>query len=247
MKVVILAGGWPSSINEDLEGIPKPMVELGGRPLLWHIMKQYSYYGYNDFIICAGYKSKMIKEYFMNYYIYESDITVNLQTNQVEIHKKRTEDWNVSIIDTGLYTSVSERILKIREYVKNEAFFINYGDCISNINIKELEKHHRLEKKMLTVAAAKPAGRHSLLKLDKDDNSQSWVNACTMLCESDIFSYLDKRESYLENGLFERLNQKNEIALYKHEGFWTLVETKRDKNNLQQMWDDNEAPWKIWS
>ena len=247
MKVVILAGGWPSSINEELEGIPKPMVELGGRPLLWHIMKQYSYYGYNDFIICAGYKSKMIKEYFMNYYVYESDITVDLQTNQIEIHKKISEDWTVSIVDTGLYTSVSERILKIRDYIADDLFFINYGDCISNINIKELEKCYRLEKKAMTVAVAKPTGRNSVLKLDKSESSQSWVNACTMLCEPEVFSYLDKNESYLENGLFERLNQKNEIALYKHEGFWTLVETKRDKNNLQQMWDDNEAPWKIWS
>lgn len=246
MKVVILAGGWPSSINEDLEGIPKPMVELGGRPLLWHIMKQYSYYGYNDFIICAGYKSKMIKEYFMNYYIYESDITIDLQTNAIEIHKKKTEDWKVSVIDTGLNTSISERILRVKDYIDDDLFFINYGDCISNINIRNLEKYHKNHSKILTVSVANPTGRNTILELNQEKKSQAWVNACTMLCEPSIFSYLDVEETYLEYGLFKRLYDCGEIIAYEHTGFWTPVETKRDKSLLEQMWDEQKAPWKIW-
>lgn len=240
MKVVILAGGWKSSIHDEYEGIPKPMVEIGGKPLLWHIMKQYSQYGYKDFIICAGYKSKLIKEYFMNYYIYESDITIDLQNNHIEIHKQATEDWNVSVIDTGLYTTVSERIMQIKELIGNDDFFIHYGDCLSDINMNELEKFHRKEEKIATFTVAKPIGRNKIFSLTSDgqvknkEASDSWVNACILLCKPEVISYLKIEESYLEDGLLERLQEKNSAAIYRHRGFWNMIETVRDKQKIEQ-------------
>lgn len=249
MKVVILAGGWKSAIHSEYEGIPKPMVEIGERPLLWHIMKRYSQYGYKDFIICAGYKSKIIKEYFMNYYVYQSDITVDLQSNDVVIHKKRTEDWNVTVIDTGLNTTISERLLQIQEFVNNESFIIHYGDCLSDINIKELVQYHHANKKIATFTVAKPMGRNKIVlvddngRLQQQEDSNAWVNASTIICEPSIYHYLRTDESYLEAELLERLQEQKEVAIYRHSGFFTMLETLRTKQKLEIMWENNQVPW----
>lgn len=256
MKVVILAGGLPSTLIEENEKMPKPMAEIGGRPLLWHIMKQYSYYGYNNFIICTGYKGTAIKEYFMNFYIYQSDITVDLQTNQVEIHRKQTEDWNVSIIDTGLTSSVMERMYMVHEYAGNEAVFISYGDCLSNIDIGKIAEQHNNSKRIATFAVAHPTGRNEIVSIGRDGIYQStkqdnindaWVDACCMILEPKAFRYLGANLA-LPRGrtLMECLGREECVQTYCHQGFWSPVETIRDKTWLEHLWASGQAPWKVW-
>lgn len=256
MKVVILAGGMPSTIADEDEKIPKPMAEIGDKPILWHIMKQYSYYGFNDFIICAGYKSQMIKEYFMDYYIYQSDITVDLQKNEVKILRKQTEDWKVSVIDTGVHTPIAERINKIRPYIAEESFILVYGDCVSNIDVNALVQCHKEKHKMATVTVARPTGRNEILKMNESNEicydeeisyqNTAWVNACNMLLEPAALEYMEKKANFLERGLFMKLAEIKQLASYQHEGFWSPVETKRDKYLLNQMWLEGKAPWKVW-
>ncbi|MCM1256255.1 MAG: sugar phosphate nucleotidyltransferase, partial [Roseburia sp.] len=245
MKVVILAGGLPSTLIEQDEKIPKPMAEIGGRPILWHIMKQYAYYGYKEFIICTGYKGEMIKDYFMNFYIYQSDITVDLQTNQVDIHRKKTEDWDVMVIDTGRDTSVSERILKVREYLRGETFLVTYGDCVSDIDISEMAGQHRREGKLVTFAAARPTGRNKILSVggegmmepsSEGKSGNAWVNACSMVFEQGIFKYLTHGEALLGEEMLNRLSSEGQVSMYCHKGFWSPMETVRDKTLLENMW-----------
>lgn len=254
MKVVILAGGLPSSINREEERIPKPMVEIGGRPILWHIMKQYSKYDCHDFIICTGYRGNLIKEYFMDYYIFQSDIRVDLKKNTVEILRKQTEDWKVTVVDTGLTASISERISAVREMIGGEAFAVAYGDCISNIDVREMAHFHRMNKKRATIAVARPAGRNTILPVQENgeitwgqkeqaDGLDAWINACNMIFEPDIFEELREEESFLETGLFERLAQKGEIISYRHGGFFRAVETMRDLSELEHLWSMGKAPW----
>lgn len=255
MKVVILAGGLPSTLIEADEKIPKPMAEIGEKPILWHIMKQYSEYGYNDFIICAGYKIEMIKDYFMNYYVYQSDITVNLQSNEVIIHKKKTEDWNVTVVDTGISSSIPERLKMIREYLEYEPFIVCYGDCVSNINVKEMVKFHNDSGKVATYSLAKPIGRSEVFPVDKegrfiqkDDSiieNKAWVNACNMVFEQEIYKYLENGK-YLEQDVFEELLRDNQVVPYIHDGFWSPMETIRDKTLLEKMWNSGQAVWKVW-
>jgi glucose-1-phosphate cytidylyltransferase len=256
MKVVILAGGLPSTISEEDEKIPKPMAEIGGRPILWHIMKQFDYYGFQDFIICVGYKGEIIKQYFMDYYIYQSDITVDLQKNEVKIHRKKTENWNVAVIDTGQNTSIMERINRIKDYVGQEPFLVTYGDCVSNIDIAKMVIYHKENKKYATIAVAHPTGRNEILSIDNRNElllenksymeRDAWVNACTMVFDPRVFAFMDKRQNFLEKGLFEILSQKGEIITYKHDGFWSPMETKRDHSVLENMWKEENAPWKVW-
>ena len=256
MKVVILAGGMPSTIADEDEKIPKPMAEIGDKPILWHIMKQYSHYGFNDFIICAGYKSQMIKEYFMDYYIYQSDITVDLQKNEVKILRKQTEDWKVSVIDTGVHAPIAERINKIREYVQEESFILVYGYCVSDIDVNALVECHKKNNKMATVAVARPTGRNEVLKMNENneicydekisDKNNAWVNACNMVLAPIALEYMEKKANFLETGLFMKLSEIKQLASYQHEGFWSPVETKRDKYLLNQMWLEGKAPWKVW-
>ncbi len=256
MKVIILAGGLQSTVSDAREGIPKPMAEIGGKPILWHIMKMYSAYGFHDFIICGGYKINMIKEYFMDYYIYQSDITVDLLSNEVTIHRKRTEDWNVTVVDTGKDTPLGERILKAKEYIGEEDFLVTYGDCLSNIDLKQFVNFHKKNGKMATIVVAKPAGRNKMLPIDAEGNyleygdivksqSNGWVNACCEIFTNSIFNEL-KMVSDLEVQLFNRLAKENEIVSYRHDGFWSSMETKRDKIYLETVWQNAKAPWKIW-
>ena len=256
MKVVVLAGGLPSTLIEEDEKIPKPMAEIGGRPILWHIMKQYAFYGYKEFIICTGYKGEMIKNYFMNFYIYQSDITVDLQSNRIDIQRKKTEDWNVMVVDTGRNASVSERIIKVREYLREDTFLLTYGDCVSDIDIKKMVEQHRREGKAVTFAAAKPTGRNKIIPVgvhggieqsDKQNSSlNAWVNACNMALDQKIFSYLDKNEALLEEDMLNSLAADGQVSPYFHNGFWSPMETSRVKTFLEYMWKHGKAPWKVW-
>lgn len=253
MKVVILAGGLPSKLIEEDERIPKPMAEIGGRPILWHIMKQYAYYGYNDFIVCGGYKVDMIKEYFMNFYIYQSDITVNLQNNDVIVHRKQTEDWKVTVVDTGFKSSIPQRLTKIYDYLDGDDFIVSYGDCVSDINIEKMVDFHRKNHKVATIAVARPTGRNQILpimgeKFTQDDlgESDSWVNACNMVFKREIFQYIDDN-MLSENKMFENILKEKVALPYIHKGFWSPMETVRDKSYLQTLWNEKKAPWKVWS
>lgn len=253
MKAVILAGGTQSTITNEYEGIPKPMIEVGGRPLLWHIMKHFSRHGIRDFIICGGYRVDLIKSYFMDYYIYQSDITVNLEENVIEIHKKKTEDWKVTVVDTGLYSSTAKRISLIRDYIDEDTFLVIYGDCLSDINISELISAHANERKIATMVIAKPIGRNKLLSInnsgelcyknaEQDRNESAWVNANCFLFEKDIFRYLQE-EMELEDEFVFSLAEKQLLGTYQHRGFWSTIETRRDLMNAEHLWKTKKAPW----
>lgn len=252
MKVVILAGGMQSSISNEAEGIPKPMVDIGGKPLIWHIMKHFSQYGLTEFIVCGGYKVDTIKEYFMDFYIYESDITVDLQSNTVEIHKKKTENWKVTVVDTGLFSATGQRVSMIEKYVDDD-FIVTYGDCLYDIDISQLIRHHCREGKIATVAMVKPSGREELLPLDKEgklrygsashaENDNAWTNGDCFVFSPQIFGFLNGNYE-LEKQLFIRLSEKEQLATYKHTGYWLAVETKRDLNDAENLWNAGIAPW----
>lgn len=254
MKVIILAGGLPSTLIEEDEKMPKPMAEIGGRPLLWHIMKQYAHYGYNDFIICTGYKGDVIKDYFMNFYIYQSDITVDLQTNEVEIHRKQTEDWKVSIIDTGRDSSIIDRMYMVRNLLGEEPVLVSYGDCLSDIDVGAMVSLHKKSGLAATFAVARPTGRNEILSIRPPGEYQgkgeqaaqdAWVNACSMVLEPRAFRHLgwDSRKG---GTLMDCIAGREQIQIYHHEGFWSPVETIRDKTWLEGLWASGQAPWKVW-
>lgn len=254
--MIILAGGSKSTISEDREGIPKPMVEIGEKPLLWHIMKQYSHFGFDDFLICGGYKVNMIKNYFRDYYIYQSDITVDLATNQVDIHKKVTESWQVTVADTGVFASTGQRVSQAEKYIKDDMFLVTYGDCLSDINVEELVKFAIKNDKLATMAVANPTGRNQVLPIEEngllgnvnvslESENRAWTNACTYVFKKDVFHYLNGNYE-LDKRLVPVLSEIGEIAVYKHQGFWCPVETRRDKVDLETRWTANIAPWKVW-
>ena len=253
LKVIILAGGMQSTLNNEREGIPKPMIDLGGKPLLWHIMKHFSQYELNEFIICGGYKVSLIKEYFMDFYIYESDITVNLENNTVEIHKKRTEDWKVTVVDTGLFSTTGQRVNRIRHFVEGEDFLVTYGDCLSDIDAARLIKAYKESGKVAAMAMVKPSGRNRLLPIDecgrihydcleKEVNENAWINADCFVFGKKVFDYLAGNYD-LENQLLVSLSRKQQLETYRHEGYWTAVETKRDLVAAEKLWNAGKAPW----
>ncbi len=271
MKAIILAGGLPSTISDVKSGIPKPMAEIGGRPLLWHIMKLYAHYGFREFIVCGGYKVNIIKEYFKDFYIYQSDITVDLASNEIIIHNKRTEDWKVTVVDTGVEATTSERILQVKEYVKGEDFFVTYGDCLSDVNMAEMLEIHKKRKSFITMAIAKPTGRHSVLSIGEGDvllssnygshqktNEENgecltkhscqpdtaWVNASCYIFSDKAMDALSGEE--LNEAFMEKMAEKEQVHVYRHEGFWRPVETMRDSVALEEMWEEKNAPWKVW-
>lgn len=258
MKVVILAGGLGTRLSEETRFLPKPMVEIGGKPILWHIMKIYSFYGFNDFVILSGYKSHIIKEYFVNYYQRYSDITVDMQNNSVEIHKMQTEPWKVTILYTGQNTMTGGRIKKAQEYIGNERFLLTYGDGVSDINIlKSIESHKKAEK-LCTITAVKPMGRFGAMEID--DNNQvygfqekplgekSWINGGFMVCEPEVFNYIPQncKNILFEKEPLENLAKNLQLNSYKHEGFWQPMDTLREKNYLIDLWENNKAPWAVW-
>lgn len=256
-KLVILAGGLPSSINEEPQSVPKPMVDIGGKPLLWHIMKYFAQYGIDAFIICAGYKSDLIKQYFMNYYIYRSDITVNLAENKVTIHNHVTEPWDVTVLDTGLTATTATRVQQVKDYVGDEPFLITYGDCLSDIAVDKLLQAHSESGHILTAAVARPTGRNAALSIDKSgeiegrfqqfgSSTGAWVNACTMVTDKRIFAYTNQQHETFENDVLNKLAEAHEADAYFHSGFWCPVETVRDRNFVVQLWNSGTVPWKNW-
>ena len=256
MKVVILAGGRGTRISEESHLRPKPMIEIGGRPILWHIMKLYGYYGYNDFIICAGYKQQVIKEWFANYYIHNSDVTFDLQENTVEVHNNRSEPWRVSVIDTGLNTMTGGRVKRIQKYIGDEPFLLTYGDGVSDINIAELVKFHRSHGKYCTVTATSVGQKFGVLDIgtdnqvngfrEKNDTDGSVVNMGFMVCEPQVFDYLEGDKVVLEREPLENLVRDNQLMAYRYGGFWQCMDTQREMKKLEELWQGGHAPWKKW-
>lgn len=261
MKVVILAGGQKSTISNTGEGIPKPMVEIGGKPLLWHIMKHFSQYGLREFIVCGGYRVDMIKEYFMDFYVYESDITVDLERNTVEIHKKRTEDWKVTVVDTGLKAVPGQRIRAIQSYLKSEgergedeeAFLVTYGDCLSDIDAEKLLDTHEKGGRLVTLVMAKPQGRKQLLAIDENNlldyeklspvvADAAWVNADCFVLDKKVLGYL-QGDCDLEEQVFRALSKLGQVGTYRHKGYWTTLETRRDLVEAERLWNEGRATW----
>lgn len=258
MKVVILAGGLGTRLSEETKLIPKPMVEIGGKPILWHIMKIYSYYGFNDFIILTGYKSHIIKDYFVNYYQRYSDITVDMINNSVEIHRTQTEPWKVTMLYTGENTMTGGRIKKAQKYIGNEPFLLTYGDGVSDVNITSLINAHKNSNKIVTMTAVQPSGRFGALII-KDDNiitsfkekpkgDESWINGGFFVCEPQVFDYINDDDSTIfERAPLEKLAETQQLNAYKHSGFWRAMDTLKDKNDLTRMWQTDTAPWAVWN
>ena len=255
MKVVILAGGFGTRISEESQFIPKPMVEIGGKPILWHIMKEYSHWGHNEFIICAGYKQHIIKDYFARYIIYNSDVTFNFQgDNKVQIHNNFSEPWKVTVIDTGYDTLTGGRIKKIKPYVENETFMLTYGDGVSDVNINELVKFHKQHGKACTLTVTKPESRFGFLDFDgnrvisfreKSTKDVGYINAGYMVLNPDVFDYIEG-DCAFEQEPMNKIFQAGEMMAYKHDGFWQCMDTIRDKKKLESFWENGNAPWKIW-
>ncbi len=256
MKVVILAGGRGTRIGEESHLRPKPMIEIGGKPILWHIMKTYSQYGFNDFIICCGYKGQLIKEYFLHYYTYQSDSTFALKDGRVDVHRNEIEPWKVTLANTGLDTLTAGRVLKIKDYIEDDEFLLTYGDGVSDVNIAEVVRFHHEHGRIATITTTQPSGRFGALKIDdanrvqgfkeKARADQAWVNAGFMVFNKKVFDYLGDGSEMLEQTPFESLACDGEMAAYKHEGFWSPMDTIRDKNYLELLWANGEAPWKVW-
>lgn len=254
MKVVILAGGMQSTLNDEREGIPKPMIDIGGKPLLWHLMKHFSKYGLNEFIVCGGYHVDKIKEYFQDFYIYESDITVDLATNTIQVHRKKTEDWKVTVVDTGLFSSTGQRVSMIRDFITEDSFMVTYGDCLSDMDLTALIEVHHKGGKVATMAMAKPSGRSQLLPIDEDGvmryagngavppNDMAWINADCFVFDRRVFHYLQGNYT-LEQQLLVALSEKGELGVYRHHGYWSAIETKRDLVKAENMWNAGIAPW----
>lgn len=255
MKVVILAGGLGTRISEETHLKPKPMVEIGGIPIIHHIMKIYSHYGFNEFIICLGYKGYLIKEYFINSYIHNSDLTVDLSTNEVSLHNTNTEPWKVSLIDTGLKTMTGGRLLRIKEYLKNERFCMTYGDGLASININQLIQFHENNNKLATLSAVQPPGRFGSLVIknnlvtnfaEKPQGEGGWINGGFFVLEPEIFDYIIDDNTVWENDSLNKLSLDNNLSAYFHRGFWQPMDTLRDKNLLESLWIKDNPPWKVW-
>ena len=257
MKVVLLAGGFGTRISEESHLKPKPMIEIGGQPILWHIMKEYSSYGFNEFVICAGYKQQVIKEYFANYYLHRSDITFDFTAqNEMVVHNNVAEPWKVSIVDTGLNTMTGGRIKRVRDYIGNDTFMLTYGDGVCDINIKELYDFHKKSGKLATMTAIQPGGRFGTLDIDESNTIErfsekrkedgGWINGGYMVIESQVIDYIDGDQTVFEREPLERLAAEGQLQAYKHDGFWQCMDTLRDKNLLEELLEQNKAPWKIW-
>lgn len=256
MKVVILAGGLGTRLSEETVVRPKPMVEIGGRPILWHIMKHFSAHGFNDFVICLGYKGYVIKEFFLNYHLHTSDVTLDLATNALEIHRSATEPWRVTLVDTGAQTMTGGRIKRIAEHVGNAPFLCTYGDGVSNVNLHEVLAAHRANGALATMTAVQPPGRFGALVLDdsvvsdfreKPLGDGGWINGGFFVLQPDVFNYIAGDDTIFESEPLERLARERALHAYRHHGFWHAVDTLRDRNHLDDLWRGGSAPWKTWA
>ena len=257
MKVVILAGGFGTRISEESHLKPKPMIEIGGKPILWHIMKEYSFYGFNEFIICCGYKQHIIKEWFADYYLYNSDVTFDFKhNNEMTVHNNVAEPWKVTLVDTGLNTMTGGRIKRVQSYIGNESFMLTYGDGVANINLKELLEFHKNHGKMVTMTAVNVGQRFGILEMDsedtifafreKNDLDGSMINAGYMVLQPEVFDYIDGDNTVFEKQPLETIAQNKELKAFCFDGFWKCMDTQRDKVQLEKMWESGQAPWKVW-
>lgn len=257
MKVVLLAGGYGTRISEESHLKPKPMIEIGDQPILWHVMKSYSYYGYNEFIICAGYKQHVIKEYFADYYLHRSDVTFDFSSGgEMTVHNNIAEPWRVTIVDTGLNTMTGGRVKRIQKYVGNEPFLLTYGDGVCDLDLHDLIAFHNRKKRVATITAIQPGGRFGKLEIDSDDGIRAfaekqkedggWVNGGFMVFEPQIFDYLLDDTTVLERAPLERLAAENQLCAYQYDGFWQCMDTLRDKQYLETLIASGNAPWMRW-
>jgi glucose-1-phosphate cytidylyltransferase len=256
MKAVILAGGYGTRISEESHLKPKPMIEIGGKPILWHILKIYSSHGINDFVICGGYKEYVIKEYFANYFLHTSDVTFDLQHNRMDIHRRRAEPWKVTLVDTGLATMTGGRLKRVREYLDDGTFCMTYGDGLADVDIAALVAFHRRKKTLATVTAIQPAARFGALDIaagdrvatfeEKPRGDGHWINGGFFVLEPKVLDYIEGDETIWERAPLERLAAEGQLSAYRHEGFWHAVDTLRDKNHLEELCAAGRAPWKKW-
>jgi glucose-1-phosphate cytidylyltransferase len=256
MKVVLLAGGLGTRLSEETEIRPKPMVEIGGKPIIWHIMKLYSSYGFTEFIVCLGYKGYVIKEYFANLFLHLSDVTIDISNNEVQVHNGPTENWKITLVETGSETLTGGRIKRVQKYVGDQRFMLTYGDGVSNVNIDELIAFHEKKKKMCTVTAVQPSGRFGVLQISEDNDVESfhekraedsgWINGGFFVCEPEVFSFIQDDTTIWEKDPLENIAKQNQLASYKHRGFWKPMDSLKDKMDLNELWYTNKAEWKVW-
>ena len=258
MKVVILAGGLGTRLMEETEARPKPMVEIGGKPILWHLMKIYQSYGFNEFIICLGYKAQSVKEYFLNYYLYNSDVTIDLEKNNVNVHYSNSENFKVTLVDTGLYTNTAGRIKKIKSYIGDETFMLTYGDGLSDIDLSQLLEFHQKHKKIATLTSIQIPGRFGNIEMDLEGNIEKfiekpegdgmWINGGFFVLEPKIFDYLegDVNDLQWEKGPLLKISKDKQLVAYRHYGFWKCMDALRDRIELESMWSSGQAKWKKW-
>lgn len=255
MKAVILAGGLGTRLSEETDVKPKPMVEIGGNPILWHIMKMYSAHGINDFVICLGYKGYVIKEFFSNYFLHQSDVTFDLVGNKVEVHNNNSEPWRVTLVDTGSNTMTGGRLKRVKKYLDNDTFCFTYGDGVSDVNIRHLVDYHKQQGTKATLTAVEPPGRFGALQIEQAKVKQfhekprgegSWINGGFFVLEPDVFQYITDDSTIWELDPLERLAREGQLGSYKHNSFWQPMDTLRDRMKLEELWATGEAPWKVW-
>jgi len=257
LKVVLLAGGFGTRLSEETDIRPKPMVEIGGKPILWHIMKTYSHYGYNEFVVLLGYKGYYIKEYFANYFLHQSDVTIDMKNGSMEVHNNSSEPWKVTLLDTGLHSMTGARIKKAQKFIGDEPFMLTYGDGVANIDIKELVAFHKEHGKALTMTSAQPDGRFGALEIskynqvvefkEKPKGDGGWINAGYFVCEAKVFDYIALGDEVIfEQEPLKKLAKDGEIYTYKHEGFWKPMDSLRDKIKLNELCDEENTPWMVW-
>jgi glucose-1-phosphate cytidylyltransferase len=255
MKAVILAGGYGTRISEESHLKPKPMIEIGGRPILWHLLKIYSAQGISDFVICGGYKEYVIKEYFSNYFLHMTDVTFDTKHNRMDVHHARAEAWRVTVVNTGLDTMTGGRLKRVREYVGDETFCLTYGDGLSNVDLVKLIQFHKTQGTLATVTAVQPAARFGALEIvdhrvrhfeEKPKGEGTWINGGFFVLEPAVFDYIEGDATIWERAPLERIAKEGQLSAFKHDGFWSAVDTLRDKNHLEEIWASGFAPWKVW-
>jgi len=256
MKVLLLAGGFGTRLSEETNVVPKPMVEVGGKPMLWHIMKIYSHYGFNEFVVLCGYKHYYIKEYFANYFLHQCDVTFDMATNTTEIHNNNAEPWKVTLLDTGLHTMTGGRIKRAKDFIGNEPFLLTYGDGVANVDISELMKFHKAHGKLATMTSIQPEGRFGALQIDVDNKVSrflekpkgdgAWINGGFFICQPEVLNYITDDTTIFEREPLENLCTEGQVYTHHHEGFWKCMDTLRDKQQLNEIWDSGKAPWKVW-
>ena len=257
MKVVILAGGKGTRIQEESLIKPKPLIEIGSKPIIWHIMKTYSHYGFKEFVICCGYKGYLIKEYFANFSLHNSDVTIDIKKNEIKVHKNNNEDWKITLIDTGDDSLTGGRILRIKDFV-GEEFLLTYGDGVADVNISKLIEHHKINKKIATMTVVQPQGRFGVVEFNTKNNlienfseklkgDGAWINGGFFVLNKKIFDYLRDDFTIWEKEPLEKLSKENQLIAFKHDNFWYPMDTMRDKDYLENLWEKNEAPWKLWN